>query len=120
MSIVMKHISAWACLIRSDYNFVFLFFAYFYLVSRKDHVSLTIVIYWLIQLFYMIIGLCVLDLFFFLFVPSTWMSYEENNIVWNNLHGMHVFAIFCSAIIFILKVNPFSFQDSHHLLFVLA
>lgn len=35
--------SAWACLIKSDYNFVFIMFAYFYIVSRKDNLSITIV-----------------------------------------------------------------------------
>ena len=39
----MQHVSAWGCLIRSDYNFVFLLFAYFYLVSKKDRTSILIV-----------------------------------------------------------------------------
>ena len=38
-----QYVSAWACLIKSDYNFVFIMFAYFYIVSRKDSLSLTIV-----------------------------------------------------------------------------
>lgn len=40
---ITQHVSAWACLIRSDYNFVFLFFAYFYLTSKKDKTSILIV-----------------------------------------------------------------------------
>ena len=46
-----------------------------------------------------------MDIIFFIFVPGSWMTYEENNHVWNNLRGMHGFAIFLSVIIFILKVN---------------
>jgi hypothetical protein len=39
-----QHVSAWACLIKSDYNFVFIIFCYFYIVSRKDSLSLAIVV----------------------------------------------------------------------------
>jgi len=41
--LLSQYVSAWACLIKSDYNFVFIMFAYFYIVSRKDSLSLTIV-----------------------------------------------------------------------------
>ena len=43
----IQHISAWGCLIRPDYNFVFLIFAYFYLVSNKknDAQMINVVIY---------------------------------------------------------------------------
>ena len=41
--LLQQYVSAWACLIKSDYNFVFIMFAYFYIVSRKDSLSLTIV-----------------------------------------------------------------------------
>ena len=47
--------------------------------------------------------LIIMDILFFVFVPGPWMSYQENNTVWNGLRGLHGFAIFLSAIIFILK-----------------
>jgi|LakMenE01Jun11ns_1017448.scaffolds.fasta_scaffold9906611_2 hypothetical protein len=49
--------------------------------------------------------LIAMDILFFIFVPGSWMAYQENNTVWNNLRGMHGFAIFLSVIIFIAKVN---------------
>jgi hypothetical protein len=45
-----------------------------------------------------------MDLIFYLFVTSSWMATEEGNSVWNGLHGLHGFAIFCSVVITILKV----------------
>jgi hypothetical protein len=39
-----KHVSAWACLIRSDYNFVFIAFAYFVFVSSREHLVTTVVL----------------------------------------------------------------------------
>ena len=39
-----QHVSAWACLVKSDYNFVFIIFAYFYIVSRRDYLSVSIVV----------------------------------------------------------------------------
>ena len=47
-----------------------------------------------------------MDVIFFIFVPASWMAYEENNTVWNNLRSLHGFAIFLSVVIFILKVPP--------------
>lgn len=57
------------------------------------------------QIFALVIMLLVMDILFFIFVPGSWMAYQENNTVWNNLRGMHGFAIFLSVIIFILKVH---------------
>lgn len=112
----MQHISAWACLIRSDYNFVFLFFAYFYLASKKDRNSILIVNMNRLQIFSLVILLIIMDILFFVFVPGSWMSYQENNTVWNNLHGLHGFAIFLSVIIFLLKVDPRSFRSHYYIL----
>ena len=53
----------------------------------------------------------IMDIIFFIFVPGSWMTYEENNHVWNNLRSMHGFAIFLSVVIFILKVPSFSFRS---------
>ena len=99
-----QHISAWGCLIRSDYNFVFLFFAYFLLISKKDRISITIVFHILIQIFGLIIMLIIMDIIFFIFIPSSWMSDSEGNFVWNNLQSMHGFAVFIAIIVFTLKV----------------
>ena len=57
------------------------------------------------QIFYIVVLLLLMDLIFYLFVTSSWMTLEENNTVWNGLRGMHGFAIFCSVIITILKVS---------------
>jgi hypothetical protein len=57
------------------------------------------------QIFGLIIMLIVMDILFFIFVPSTWMAYQENNTVWDNLRGLHKFAIFLSVVIFLLKVQ---------------
>lgn len=56
--------------------------------------------------------LLVMDVLFFIFVPGSWMTYQENNTVWNNLRGLHGFAIFLSVVIFILKVGIFFILDS--------
>lgn len=56
-------------------------------------------------MFNLVIVLLVMDLLFFLFVPSAWMAYEDDNTVWNGLHGLHGFAIFCSVLIAIGKVH---------------
>lgn len=90
--------SAWACLIRSDYNFVLLSFAYFVFVSSREYFVTNV-------LFYLVIGVVVLDIIFFLFVPKAWMSYDEVNSLWNGLRGIHGFGIFCSVIILALKVK---------------
>ena len=47
--------------------------------------------------------LIIMDILFFVFVPRAWMSYQENNTVWNGLRGLHGFAIFLSVIIFFLN-----------------
>ena len=44
-----------------------------------------------------------MDLIFYLFVTSSWMTTEDNNSVWNGLKGAHGFSIFCSVIITLLK-----------------
>lgn len=49
--------------------------------------------------------LLIMDVLFFVFVPGSWMAYQENNTVWNNLRGLHGFAIFLSVVTFILKVK---------------
>ena len=46
-----------------------------------------------------------LDLLFFVFVPKTWMSDEENNTIWNGMKGLRAFAIFLSVLELALKVN---------------
>lgn len=48
--------------------------------------------------------LLVMDILFFVFVPGSWMAYQENNTLWNNLRGLHGFAIFLSVVTFVLKV----------------
>lgn len=58
----------------------------------------------LMQILGLIIMLIIMDIIFFVFVPGSWMTYQENNTVWNNLRGLHGFAIFLSVIIFLLKV----------------
>jgi hypothetical protein len=55
-----------------------------------------------------------MDLIFYLFVTSSWMTLEENNTVWNGLRGMHGFAIFCSVVITVLKVGIPSFRYLLH------
>jgi|JI6StandDraft_1071083.scaffolds.fasta_scaffold41783_2 hypothetical protein len=52
-----------------------------------------------------------MDLIFYLFVTSSWMSTEDQNTVWNNLKGAHGFSIFCSVVITILKANLTSFRS---------
>ena len=45
-----------------------------------------------------------MDLIFYLFIAPSWMTTQENNDVWNGLHGVHGFAIVLSVIITILKI----------------
>jgi hypothetical protein len=47
-----------------------------------------------------------MDLIFYLFVAGSWMTTTKSNLVWNSLQGAHGFAIFCSAVITVLKVRP--------------
>ena len=46
-----------------------------------------------------------MDLFFYLFVAGSWMTTTTSNFIWNNMKGAHGFAIFCSVVITILKVD---------------
>ena len=45
-----------------------------------------------------------MDLIFYLLVVPSWMATEENNDVWNGMHGVHGFAVFMSVLITILKI----------------
>ncbi len=56
--------------------------------------------------------LVIMDILFFIFVPGSWMTYQDNNSVWNGLRGMHGFAIFLSVITFLLKVTLNKCLDS--------
>lgn len=40
---LIQHISAWACLVRSDFNFVFVLFSYFIFVSNREDFVVTVV-----------------------------------------------------------------------------
>lgn len=97
--------SAWACLIRSDYNFVFISFAYFVFVSSREYFVTTVVRRISTQVFGIVIALLVFDVLFFVFVPRTWMTEDANNSVWNGLRSMHGFAIFLSVLVLVLKVG---------------
>ena len=59
--------SAFACLIRSDYNFVLILFGYFVFVSSREYLVANVV-------FWMTILLIFLDVAFFVFVPKAWMT----------------------------------------------
>lgn len=47
----------------------------------------------------------IMDIIFFIFVPQSWLAYQENNWVWNNQHGMHGFGIFIAVVVFLMKVH---------------
>ena len=97
-------------MIRSDYNFVFLCFAYFVFVSSREHFVTTVVTSLLTEVFGIVAALMVLDVLFFIFVPRTWMTEDVNNTVWNSLRSMHGFAIILSVLILLLKVHSDSMK----------
>lgn len=107
---VTQHVSAWACLIRSDYNFVFIAFAYFIFVSSREHLVTNVVLSFRAQVLGIVGVLVLLDILFFVFVPRTWLTEDANNSIWNSLKSMHGFAIFCSVIVLLLKVPPHHIQ----------
>lgn len=62
--------------------------------------------------------LVIMDILFFIFVPGSWMTYQDNNSVWNGLRGMHGFSIFLSVITFLLKVIFITYVDSPFVFYI--
>lgn len=93
-----------ACLIRSDFNYAVVFFCYFAWQNRKDRISLNLVFDSLMQVTACVVLLLIYDLLFFVLEARVWLKFDKVNPVWNRLSGLHNFAIFCSAIIFLLKL----------------
>jgi hypothetical protein len=52
-----------------------------------------------------IIVLAIYDVLFAILEMRVWTTEEIGNNVWNSLNSLHGFAIFCSIIEFVLKVN---------------
>ena len=46
-----------------------------------------------------------MDIIFLVFVPNSWMNDQTDNYLWNNLKGVHGFAIFIAVLVFLLKVT---------------
>ena len=53
----------------------------------------------------------IMDVIFFIFVPNSWLTTQENNWVWNNQQGLHVFAIIIAVVLFIMKVKTVKFSS---------
>jgi hypothetical protein len=85
------YVSAWSCLIRTDYNFVLMFFLYFVWANRQDKLTVTL-------LFYANIALFVFDFIYFLSTFGSWTTNDPTNTLWNSLRGLHGFVIFTSVV----------------------
>jgi hypothetical protein len=85
------------CLIRSDFNYAFIFFCYFAWQQRKDRISVSLMIACvLIMLIY--------DVIWGVLEARVWTRVDVDNPVWNRLGGMHMFGIVNSVIGFVLKL----------------
>lgn len=92
-----QYVSTMTCLVRSDFNYAFIFFCYFAWQQRKDRIAINLMISCvLIMLIY--------DLIWGALEARVWTRIDPDNSVWNRLSGLHMFGIVCSAIGFILKL----------------
>ena len=91
------YVSAWSCLIRTDFNFVIMFFFYFVWVNRQDKLTINVLLYGNI-------ALLVIDLIFFLTAFHSWTTSDPNNPLWDDLKGLHGFAIFTSCLQEVIRI----------------
>jgi hypothetical protein len=95
-------ISVMACLIRTDYNFAFAFLSYYLWISKDDATNSLIIL--------VLNSLStIVDFIWILSVGYIWTHEYKNNKVWNSLHGLHVYVIFCSVLNMILKIAAMVF-----------
>ena len=52
----------------------------------------------------------IMDVIFFIFIPNSWLTTQENNWVWNNQKGLHTFAIIIAVVLFLMKVGKVLFR----------
>jgi hypothetical protein len=99
--------SLFSCLIRSDYNFVLIFFVYFLWQQNYSPLAPHIVNY----LFYFSKSLgavaisIIFDILFAIIEIPVWTKFDQGNPIWQTLRGMHNFGIFTFVIIMILKLG---------------
>ena len=93
-----------ACLIRSDFNFAVIFFCYFAWQNRKDLICINLVLFRLMKLTALVTLTLILDIVFAVVQGRKWMQLDDMDMLWNSLAGLHKFSLFCSAIVFILKI----------------
>jgi len=90
-------ISAFTCLIRTDYNFTFALFGYYYWITKKSYTERTKIL----------IGVCavliVFDILWLLTAGSSWSKVFPGTPIWNSTHGLRVFAITLSIVNIVTK-----------------
>ncbi|KRX00426.1 hypothetical protein PPERSA_05603 [Pseudocohnilembus persalinus] len=84
-----------ACLVRTDYNFAFALFGYYLWISREDKAN---------SLMLMALNgvLLVVDIIWYFSVASIWKT--PGSQAWQDLSGIHSWAIFWSVINTVLKI----------------
>mmetsp|Transcript_12688 Transcript_12688/g.10844 ORF Transcript_12688/g.10844 Transcript_12688/m.10844 type:complete len:133 (+) Transcript_12688:46-444(+) len=89
-------LSAFICIMRTDYNFTFCLFFYFLWTVKKDQEIPKILLYGNA-------ALIIVDILWFTSVGAAWSSLSETNEVWNSMRGWHFFLIFLSFLEIVLK-----------------
>lgn len=92
-----QYVSTMTCLIRSDFNYAFIFFCYFAWQQRKDRISINLMVA-------CVVVMLIYDVIWAMLEARVWTRSDPGNTVWNRLGGMHMFAIVSSGLGFILKL----------------
>lgn len=104
-SLDIQYVSLFSCLIRSDYNFVIIFFVYFLWQQKYSPLAPHIVLFFLLQSLAAVGVSIVFDILFAIVEIPAWTAFDVGNPVWQTLKGMHNFGIFCYVIILLLKLG---------------
>mmetsp|Transcript_14656 Transcript_14656/g.12477 ORF Transcript_14656/g.12477 Transcript_14656/m.12477 type:complete len:184 (+) Transcript_14656:32-583(+) len=95
--LAMTWIAAFTCLVRTDYNFAFGLFGYYYWVSRINSAQVTR------TLIVTNAALIVFDIIWLLTAASHWGEEMDNAPIWNSTSGIRSFAVFFSSINILVK-----------------
>jgi len=91
-------VSAFNCLIRTDYNFVFAILSYYLWESKRDPEMQRL-------LMFFNLALIAFDIIWLVSLGGLWTTSLPGNALWNGFKGLHVFVLILSVIGIALKLG---------------
>eukprot|EP01016_Furgasonia_blochmanni_P020643 TRINITY_DN2304_c0_g1_i1.p2 TRINITY_DN2304_c0_g1~~TRINITY_DN2304_c0_g1_i1.p2 ORF type:complete len:136 (+),score=11.09 TRINITY_DN2304_c0_g1_i1:96-503(+) len=102
----MVWVSVFNCIMRTDFNLLFLLLLYYLWVMDKEHVGGSI------HIVVILLGLCLFDLFWLISIGGVWVKTFKQTHLWNSYQDWHTIVIGGTLVNMALKVITVCFIDS--------